>query len=658
MNKIILCALLAACLFAVTPTAQTQEEQSDIEVFVTASRVEEPTEDIPAYVSVITAEELTASGQTTLVEALDGLAGIHFRSFSGNAAQAEISMRGFGENSHGRVLVLLDGRRLNRADMMGANWLEIPVENVERVEVVRGGSGVLYGNNAVAGVVNIITKKGAAGFDVAVSGQYGSFNQNQEGVEVSGSSEFLSFSITGEQTSTDGYRDRSAFRSLAVGGSIGLDLEQLSSELSLSYNRLFYEMPGGLTKTKFEEDPTQSVNPDDESHNQYVNADLAFALGPVDRWLLDGNLSYGLKLIEFDQTSWSNFSDLRMNTVALTPKVHMEMDVLAGNSLLLGIDGYLERLNVKDYQNAARTILDAENVITKTTVGIYATNELSLIPLLTIMGGLRYELAWLKAETLTGIPIDENDLRQNLAYEAGFFVNPQPGSRLWAKYGRVYRYPFVDEIADLYGSGLLAVPFNTDLDPERGHDVELGGEFKPFGLFELSANLYWLEMQDEIAYDTLSSVNVNLDKTRPLGAETEIMLSIPEWAELSANYTFTSATFTEGTNKGNTIPLVPAHQAGADLTFSLPLDFSVGVSGQYVSDQYSGGDVENTLEKVDAYFLMGASVRYRPEYIPGDLDLYFGINNLLDNQYAAMVHWGSYYPGEGRNWKLGGSYRY
>ena len=136
MKKVVgaaLSTLILACLCAVGLTAQTQEEQSDIEVIVTASRVEESAAEVPAYVTVITAEELTASGQTTLVDALDGLAGIHFRSSSSNAAQAEISMRGFGENSHGRVLVLLDGRRLNRPDMASINWLEIPVENIERV---------------------------------------------------------------------------------------------------------------------------------------------------------------------------------------------------------------------------------------------------------------------------------------------------------------------------------------------------------------------------------------------------------------------------------------------------------------------------------------------------------------------------------------------
>ena len=168
MMKRVILIVFAGCLIGL-PLAADTEKSSDIEVIVTASRVEEETTAVAAYVTVLTEEELSAAGQSTLVDSLQSLAGVHFRSTSGNAAQAEVSMRGFGENSHGRVLVLLDGRRLNRPDMASINWLEIPIENIERVEVVRGGSSVLYGDNAVAGVVNIITKQGSAGFDIGVS---------------------------------------------------------------------------------------------------------------------------------------------------------------------------------------------------------------------------------------------------------------------------------------------------------------------------------------------------------------------------------------------------------------------------------------------------------------------------------------------------------
>ena len=232
--------------------------------------------------------------------------------------------------------------------------------------------------------------------------------------------------------------------------------------------------------------------------------------------------------------------------------------------------------------------------------------------------------------------------------------------KLWTGYGTVYRYPFVDEQVSIYGFGTDA--FYADLDPERGYNIETGVEVAPAPWLQWVASGYLLDMTDEIAVvETAPFVyeNINQDKTRHLGTETEIKLSIPGWAEFSATYAFALATFREGADKGNIIPLVPAHQAGAELTVHNPLGLSAGVSGQYVSEQYSGGDTENALEKIEAYFLMGAFVRYQPDYLPGDLDLYFGVNNLLDIRYATTGYSGtSYYPGEGRNWKLGASYRY
>jgi iron complex outermembrane receptor protein len=660
MNRIILGTLVAVCIFAVAPAAQTQEEQSDIEVFVTASRVEEPADNVAAHVSVITADQLAASGQTTLVEALDGLAGIRFRSSSSNAALAEISMRGFGENSHGRVLVLVDGRRLNRPDLASINWLEIPVKDIERVEVVRGGSSVLYGDNAVAGVVNVITKKGAAGFDVAVSGQYGSYNRNQEGVEVSGSSESLSFSITGEHTASDGYRDRSAFRSLAVGTNIGLELDRLSSDLSLSYNRLFYELPGALSKAEFEADPTQAQpgHDADESLGDYFNADLSFAFSPSDRTVLDGNAGYRFRFIRSDIPSFftPTFTDLTLQSAALTPKLQLLQPLLVGNRLIIGIDGIYDQADLDSFTNIDRTTTTLETRIRKTTVGVYVADDLRLLPALTASAGVRYELAYISAETLktSGTPIDDAKLHQALVYDLRLLFTPVSTVKLWAGYGTVFRYPFVDEQVSMYG--FVSDAFYSDLDPERGYNIETGFEvaFAPSLLWVTSG--YLLDMRDEIAF--VFPANVNLDKTRHLGAETEIMISIPNWAELSVNYAFALARFREGTDEGNTVPLVPTHQAGAGLRIHLPFDITGGLSGRYVSAQYSGGDTANTLDQIDAYFLMDASIAYNPEYIPGDLDVYVRINNMLNSVYATTGFFGSYYPGEGRNWKIGASYRY
>jgi iron complex outermembrane receptor protein len=670
MKRAFLCALILGCIAAVALTAEvTDEEQSDIDVLVTASRVEESVEDVPAYVSVITSDELSASGQTTLVDALEGLAGIHFRSSSGNPAQAEIAMRGFGENSFGRVLVLLDGRRLNRPDMASINWLEIPVENIERVEVVRGGSSVLYGDNAVAGVINIITKKGSKGFAFDVKGMYGSFNKNQEGAEVGGSIGALRLSANAEHTATDGYRDRSAYSSEGAGTSLGLDLERFSGSLSLSYSRLSYGIPGSLTEAQFESDPTQAQPFYNvaQANNQYLNADLAFTLTPTDRWLMDGGLSYGFKFVrtDFDYDDgffpWSSFSDLMIHTLAFTPRISLASELLAGNRLIAGIDEYVDILGIQTFPDIGRTSTDLEARLNRSTTGLYASDDLSLSDLLTATAGIRYEFVWLAARTLktSGTAFDESEFLHNLVYDVGLLLTPTAGSRLWAKYSTLFRYPFTDELVDFYG--YLEVPFNTSLRPERGYQMDVGAETRLFGILKLAANGYWLDMTDEItSVETAPYVylNINQDKTRHLGVETEVALSIPRWLELSANYSFAWATFRAGPNEGNRVPLVPAHKAGAEATVHTPLDVSLGGSAQYVSKQYFGGDIENALDPLAGYFLLGASVRYQPSNIQGDLDIYFGVDNLLDARYATTGYYGSYYPGEGRSWKVGASYRY
>lgn len=131
------------------------------EIVVTATRDAQEIRKTPSSVSVITEEEINDSGATTLVEVLDRIESIAFRTYSGNSSQSQIDMRGFGgDNPFGKTLILLDGRRLNRTDMASINWLQMPVNGVEKIEIVRGPGSVLYGDAAVGGVINIITKKG------------------------------------------------------------------------------------------------------------------------------------------------------------------------------------------------------------------------------------------------------------------------------------------------------------------------------------------------------------------------------------------------------------------------------------------------------------------------------------------------------------------
>ncbi|MGL4986571.1 MAG: Plug domain-containing protein, partial [Treponemataceae bacterium] len=99
----------------------------------------------PAYVTVITAEQIEASGKTSIVEVISSLSSVQVSSFA-SAADAQVSMRGFVDNPFGRVLVLIDGIRQNNIDMKGINWLTIPLSSIKRIEIIDGANTALYGN--------------------------------------------------------------------------------------------------------------------------------------------------------------------------------------------------------------------------------------------------------------------------------------------------------------------------------------------------------------------------------------------------------------------------------------------------------------------------------------------------------------------------------
>ena len=145
-----------------------------------------------------------------------------FRSYSGSASQAYIDIRGIGgDNPYGKTLIMLDGRRLNRTDMASIDWMEIPLNTIEKIEIVRGSGSVLYGDAAISGVINIITKKGQGEPKFNVSVIAGSYGLNDERASVSGATGKWTYAVNGENNFDFGYRERSKYSAQGGGFDVG-----------------------------------------------------------------------------------------------------------------------------------------------------------------------------------------------------------------------------------------------------------------------------------------------------------------------------------------------------------------------------------------------------------------------------------------------------
>src|SRR6266446_5394928 len=202
--------------------------------------------------TVITAEEIAHSPAQTLQEIIAQAPGVQLTSLFGgvNGVKTSVDLRGFGAFATSNTLVLINGRRLNDIDMAGVDFSTIPRDSIERIEITRGNSGaVLYGDNAVGGVINIVLKNGVGGPPVAIRAEagVGSFNQRLANVSVGTNYGPWSTSFYGNAIKSDGYRVNNALDQRNGVGNVNYTTPDLKAFLTLSGDDQKLELPGGRT---------------------------------------------------------------------------------------------------------------------------------------------------------------------------------------------------------------------------------------------------------------------------------------------------------------------------------------------------------------------------------------------------------------------------
>ena len=187
-------AKTAAILFSLIPAALFAQAQNSAEdsvgaeeggvktldaYEVTALRFADSVFDVPASTQNISSDAIEKSGLVSVPDVLRRHAGVNVRNTGLSPFTAELSMRGFGENSGQRVMVIVDGQRLNTLDLSFINWAQLPLENIENIEVMRGPQTAAYGNYAESGVVKITTKRWNQPDTAKIGGFFGTYGEYQ-----------------------------------------------------------------------------------------------------------------------------------------------------------------------------------------------------------------------------------------------------------------------------------------------------------------------------------------------------------------------------------------------------------------------------------------------------------------------------------------------
>ncbi|MES9930042.1 MAG: TonB-dependent receptor plug domain-containing protein, partial [Candidatus Thiodiazotropha sp. 6PDIVS] len=155
-SKLLWTSLILSTLYSPIGSADTELSP----LLVSASRSEQSGLQIPTSIRVITRTEIEQSVARNLLQLLNGQSGIQINSLYGDGSQATVDMRGFGPTAGANTLILVDGRRLNNSgDLANADLNSIDLKRIERIEIVQGSAGTLFGNQAVGGMINIITQE-------------------------------------------------------------------------------------------------------------------------------------------------------------------------------------------------------------------------------------------------------------------------------------------------------------------------------------------------------------------------------------------------------------------------------------------------------------------------------------------------------------------
>jgi vitamin B12 transporter len=185
-------------------------------VFVTSTRTEIPLEQVTTSASVITAKDIEAQQAETVLEVLRGAPGLAVVQSGSRGTNTNVFIRG-AESDH--VLVLLDGVEVNSTTVGAFNFAHLTTENIERIEVLRGAGGTLYGSQAIGGVINIITKRGRGPMELSLSAEGGNASTHRETVNLSGQLGKLGYALSAARLASDGFRSfNDDYRNLHASG--------------------------------------------------------------------------------------------------------------------------------------------------------------------------------------------------------------------------------------------------------------------------------------------------------------------------------------------------------------------------------------------------------------------------------------------------------
>jgi len=591
--------------------------------------------DTAASIAVITREDIQASGATTVQQVLSELPGIYLHNETGNPAESSVDLRGFPQGTS--LAVFLDGVRLNDVQDNTVQWDLIPIEDVERIEIYRGASGPLYGGGALAGVVNIITRRNPGFPRLDLKGTVGSFGERETRIHTSGASGPVEFYGTAMKRHARGWRQNDGYR--LDDGLFRLNLtlpESQSLALLFQYSGDTVSQPGSLTAGELAANPRQSpYNLFDGSRARRTLASVRYNVSVSGGWAFSAQ-AYSRRE-DRDTLTTGRFGSgfFTRGSEALSGLTAEARNVWKlGGSILefsAGAEGSNGRFDGNGFYadvTGGRKVPASRSGVRERLSGAYVQGDLGMGPFHLIAGARTDWAAYDYSDRFDPANDTRRVFRQS-TWRAGALYHFGQWSSAFVTYSQGYRIP---SVVDLFAyPGFYS---NPDLEPTRAGDWEAGWRYLMDGN-RFKVTVFDMAMRDEVVFVLTHPAyfigqNRNVGRSYRRGVEADAHVRLPLGFAFFAGGSYQDSKVTAGPYAGSRVPMVPRYQGTAGIFWSNP-SWTVRLAGNWVGPQLLDNDLSNGQPGIPGYATVDLSARYAYRA----LTLEASASNLLDHAYVS-----------------------
>lgn len=668
------------------------------EMVVSATRSEKKLLDTAASVSVITDKDLDKMHINNLDEAFVKIPGVYVGRLSGiGSTTSQTVMRGV--NAANSVAVLVDGVQVNDSYNGSVTWSAIPVDMVKRVEVLRGPASVLYGGNALAGVINIITKD-VDKTSVNLKLSYGSNNTQNHSLYVAGkASDKLDFNVNYEKKKTDGYITDPVLSSKAVFGAettttntgakrwiignkgkrqwdentVGVGFKyhfDESKSLALDFTKNEYEYSYSAPTSYFGDDiikkaGTYFSTPGEKASNKYNMTYNDSENG----W--KAVVGYSDQYKQHD-TSISKATDSSKPNTRFSFDLQKNQTISANNNAVFGLNYRKDEMDATVYKLADKFNSDSKIAVdsmasgTNKSFSAYVMDEHKFSDRWTATAGLRYD-KWstdgriLLPNKTEAINYDESTY-DNWSPSLSVMYKPEADSSVYLSWGKAFEAPSLYRMySSSYSSNVYNIA-NPNLKPQKAETFELGYKKDLNNKSAIGVSVYDTKYKGLLYKNSLGVVDgmnatcyQNAGEAEAKGFELELNHNFDDKWSTFLNYTYQNPVIKKAlkaTEKDKYVTAIPKEVFRAGVTYNDD-KWSGMLTGEYISKRFSKTDNSDTVNGVygsyDPYFIMNMDISYS---FNKNYTLTASVNNILDRDFF------NYYYQPGRTYSVELNYRF